>query len=98
MKIFRLRSRIRPKRSGSATLPIIQVRNPDAVAHSYTIEEPDEEGGPVNVPMRIASRQPRSTAGERTKSELNSKSVFVDVPILSFEKLIKNSEKFRVGR
>ncbi len=42
--------------------------------NTYTSEEPDEEGGPLlNVPMRIASRQTRSAAGDRTKSELNSK-------------------------
>ena len=49
------------------------MRNPEAVVHTYTSEEPDEDGGPLNVPMRIASRQTRSTAGDRTKSELNSK-------------------------
>jgi len=53
---------------------LFKVRNPEAVVNTYTSEEPDEEGGPLlNVPMRIASRQTRSAAGDRTKSELNSK-------------------------
>jgi hypothetical protein len=57
---------------------LFKVRNPEAVVNTYTSEEPDEEGGPLlNVPMRIASRQTRSAAGDRTKSELNSKYIYI---------------------
>jgi hypothetical protein len=61
--------------------------------NTYTSEEPDEEGGPLlNVPMRIASRQTRSAAGDRTKSELNSEF------ILLICLLVKSSPMVQVGR
>jgi len=59
-----------------------KVRNPDALVVSYPIEEQDEEGGLVNVPTRIASRQTKSTHG-RTKSEMNMESINLSAPLVT---------------
>jgi len=61
---------------------LTKVRNPDAVVPSYPSEEQDEEGGLVNVPTRIASRQTKSAQG-RTKSEMNIESINFEAPLVT---------------